>query len=99
MLSNPKIKSDQKSSKINNRTDTKYQINNILSYKLYSLQNVLQMNVLTELHSVLDQEAHMAIYRNVIISNCNYRPVVWDFCGIQCSQIFNKIIKDIKIGL
>ncbi len=50
-----------------------------------------QINVLSKLHSVLDQESRLAIYRNFILSNFNYCPVVWHFCGIKRSQKMTKM--------
>ncbi len=40
---------------------------------------------------LLDQEARLAIYRNFILSNFNYCPVVCHFCGIKCSQNVDNI--------
>ncbi len=49
-----------------------------------------QINVLSKLHSVLDQEAQLVICRNFILSNFNDCPVVWHFRGIKCSQKIEK---------
>ena len=40
-----------------------------------------QLNVLRRLSSLLDQESRMAIFRAFIVSNFNYCPLVWHFCG------------------
>ena len=39
------------------------------------------LNVLRRLSSLLDQESRMAIFRAFIVSNFNYCPLVWHFCG------------------
>ncbi len=49
-----------------------------------------QINVLTKLHSVLDEQDRLAIVW--------HNTLVWHFCGIKCSQKMKKI-QEIKICL
>ncbi len=60
------------------------------SYKHICCRAARQINVLSKLPSVLDQEALLSIYRTFILSNFNYCPVVWHLCGIKCSQKMEK---------
>jgi hypothetical protein len=40
-----------------------------------------QLNVLKRLSSLLDFESRMLIFKSFILSNFNYCPLVWHFCG------------------
>jgi hypothetical protein len=45
------------------------------------LKTARQINALKRLARFLDFEGRLAIYRSFIISNFNYCPTVWHFCG------------------
>ncbi len=45
-----------------------------------------QLNAIKRLQCNLDKESKVAIYRSYILSNFNYCPLVWHFCGIQNSR-------------
>ena len=50
-----------------------------------------QLNVLRRLSSLLDQESRMAIFRAFIVSNFNYCPLVWHFCGKRNTSKIEKL--------
>ncbi len=50
-----------------------------------------QLNAIKCLQCNLDKESRLAIYRSYILSNINYCPLVWHFCGIQNSRNMEKI--------
>ena len=50
-----------------------------------------QLNVLKRLHSFLNFESRLAIYRTFILANFSYCPLVWHFCGIEKSKVMEKI--------
>ncbi len=50
-----------------------------------------QLNAIKRLQCNLDKESRFAIYRSYILSNFNYCPPVWQFCGIQNSRNMKKI--------
>ncbi len=50
-----------------------------------------QLNAIKRLQYNLDKESRLAIYRSYILSNFNYCPLVWHFCGIQNSRNMEKI--------
>ncbi len=50
-----------------------------------------QLNAIKRLQCNLDKESGLAIYRSYILSNFNYCPLVWYFCGIQNSRNMEKI--------
>jgi hypothetical protein len=40
-----------------------------------------QINVLRRLATLLDTESKLAIFKAFVVSNFNYCPIVWHFCG------------------
>ncbi len=50
-----------------------------------------QVNVLKRLHKSLTMETRLIIYRSFILSNFNYCPLVWHFCGIKNTRKMEKI--------
>ncbi len=50
-----------------------------------------QLNAIKCLQCNLENESRLAIYRSYILSNINYSPLVWHFCGIQNSRSMEKI--------
>ena len=50
-----------------------------------------QLNVLKHVHQNFKEETRMMIYRSFILSNFNYCPIVWHFCGIQNTRKMEKI--------
>lgn len=50
-----------------------------------------QLNVLKRLHKYLNFESRLAIYRSFIMSNFNYCPLIWHFCGTEHSKLMEKI--------
>ncbi len=50
-----------------------------------------QLNAIKCLQCNLDTESRLAIYTSYILSNLNYCPLVWYFCGIQNSRNMEKI--------
>ncbi len=50
-----------------------------------------QLNAIKCLQYNLDKESKLAIYRSYILSNFNYCPLVWHFCGIHNSRKMEKI--------
>ena len=55
-----------------------------------------QLNFLKRLSTYLDTKCKLLIFRNFILSNFNYRPLVWHFCG---SALTNKMEKLQECGL
>ena len=52
-----------------------------------------QLNVLCRLSSLLDEKTKSIIYRTYILSNFNYCPLVWHFCGTTNKNKMEKIQK------
>ncbi len=50
-----------------------------------------QLNAIKRLQRNLDKESRLVIYRSYILSNFNYCPLIWHFCGIQNSRNMEKI--------
>ncbi len=49
------------------------------------------LNAIKRLKCNLDKESRLAIYKSYILSNFNYCPFVWHFCGISNSRNMEKI--------
>ena len=52
-----------------------------------------QLNVLCRMNHLLDKKTKMVIYRTYILSNFNYCPLVWHFCGASNASKMEKIPK------
>ena len=50
-----------------------------------------QLNALARISIYLNINSHRAVYNNFIMSNLNYFPLVWHFCGQVNYQTFEKI--------
>ena len=50
-----------------------------------------QLNALVRISKYLNINLHRAVYNNFIMSNFNYFPLVWQFCGQVNYQTFEKI--------
>ena len=50
-----------------------------------------QLNVLRRLSYMLVEETRMTIYKSFILSNFNFCPLIWHFCGILNSRKLEKI--------
>ena len=50
-----------------------------------------QLNVLKRLNRVLDFKSRLAVYNSFIISNFNYCPLVWHFCGEANTRKLEKL--------
>ncbi len=50
-----------------------------------------QLNSIKHLQCNPDMESRLAIYKSYILSNFNYCPLVWHFCGIQNSRNMEKV--------
>jgi exonuclease III len=48
-----------------------------------------QLNALSRLRSSLDMDSAMSIYKTFVLSNFNYTPTVWHFCGQAYSRNLN----------
>ena len=65
-------------------------IDNHLNFKYHTDQICQkasrQLNALCRIHKILDSDSKMAIIRSFIISNFNYCPVIWHFCGRKATN-------------
>ena len=72
-------------------------IDNHLNFKYHTDQICQkasrQLNALCRIHKILDSDSKMAIIRSFIISNVNYCPVIWHFCGRKATNKMECILK------
>ncbi len=52
-----------------------------------------QLNVLRKFSHILDSDARMTVYKSFILSNFNFCPLIWHFCGIGNTRKLEKIQK------
>ncbi len=52
-----------------------------------------QLNTAKFLNTNIDEETGMVIYRSFILSNFNYSPLVWHFCGVLNTKQMEKVQK------
>ena len=52
-----------------------------------------QLNALKRIGSFLSQDCRLLIFRTFVLSNFNYCPLVWHFCGAQNTDKLEKIQK------
>ncbi len=52
-----------------------------------------QLNAIKCLQCNLDKESRLAIYRSYILSNFNYCPLAWHFCG-KIQEIWKRFKKE-----
>ena len=52
-----------------------------------------QLNALRRLSYLLDEETRLLVYKSFILSNFNYCPIIWHFCGVSNSRKLESIQK------
>ena len=57
-----------------------------------------QLNTLSRLAKYIDEKGRLAIYKSFVMSNFNYCPLVWHFCGkLLCDKLEKLNYRALKI--